>query len=756
MSSPKGRQDEIKDIGGYVGGYINGGRRKAANITSRTLITLDVDHGTLDVWEDFQLVYGNAALVYSTHKHSAEKPRLRIVIPLDREVLSDEYEAIARRIADHLGINNFDDSTFEACRLMYWPSTASDGEYIFDCLDAPWLSADEILGTYTNWKDTSSWPTSDRVREIVVREIKKQGDPLEKTGIVGAFCKTYNINEAIEAFLTDIYEPAPDGRYTYKGGSTSGGLVVYEGKYAYSHHGTDPIGGKLCNPFDLVRLHLFGEKDEDVKEKTNITKYPSYIAMEEFALKDKGVHREMIEIRRQEARADFAELLEEGEEPDDGWMDELDIDRKGNILSTQGNILRILENDPKLKGLIANDLFAGRTMLTRLPFWRKKSDTVLALDDTDAAELRIYLAGEPWRIKGRPEVQDAILSVAAKNAYHPVKDYLKGLTWDGKKRVEKVFIEGLGAHDSEFTRKATRAMLVGAVGRVTCPGSLMDYALVLVGEEGQGKSKLLAKLAKKPEWFADSFTVEGKEAYENLRGKWIVEMAELVALKRSDPSVIKNFLSKTSDFYRAAYDRYPQDRARQCVFFGSGNEKQFLRGIGGDRRFWPVEISAARKTKNWDRFTDHDIDQIWAEAKTYFEAGEKPMLPEGVETEARKKQTEHIEMDPWDDDITDFLERLIPSNWRELELVDLDNPIEDDPFGDILPLKEKRDSVTTKEIWRLCFRERKPIGYQEGRRIANLMNRRTDWEYRPHRRGGRAGKLVRGWVHKKQEGDEEE
>ncbi len=277
LTAKKVRQDEIKDIGGFVGGYISGGRRKAGSILHRQLVTLDIDFGKSDIWDDFKMLYSNAAAIYSTHKHSPEAPRYRLIIPLNREVAVDEYMAISRRIAGSLGIENFDHTTFQPSRLMYWPSTSKDGEYFFDHQDEQWLDVDETLASYRDWTDTSEWPVSIREGTIVNKAIQKQGDPLEKTGIIGAFCRTYDIHEAIDTFLSDVYDPCDiEDRYSYKEGSTAAGLVVYEDKYTYSHHGTDPTSGKLCNAFDLVRIHKFGLRDEDVQEGTPGNRLPSY------------------------------------------------------------------------------------------------------------------------------------------------------------------------------------------------------------------------------------------------------------------------------------------------------------------------------------------------------------------------------------------------------------------------------------------------------------------------------------------------
>ena len=180
LAAKKPRQDEIKDIGGFVGGSLSGGRRKSGAVTTRQLLTLDMDFCKSNPWDDFTLLYHNAACVYSTHKHSPDAPRLRLVIPLSRPVFADEYEAIGRRIAGMVDIELFDPTTFQPERLMYWPSTAKDAEFFFEYQDGPWLDADAVLGEYADWHDTSLWPVSSKVDKLMQRSIQKQGDPLEK------------------------------------------------------------------------------------------------------------------------------------------------------------------------------------------------------------------------------------------------------------------------------------------------------------------------------------------------------------------------------------------------------------------------------------------------------------------------------------------------------------------------------------------------------------------------------------------------
>lgn len=290
----KEQRGEIKDVGGYVGGRIEGGNRKAGAITDRQLICLDADFGDLGLWDAWDLFVGKACLMHTSHSHTPESPRLRFVIPLARPVSAAEYEPIARRIADWLGINAFDDTTYEASRLMFWSSRPKDGEFICRVYDGEWINPDDVLATYDNWQDMRSWPTSDRQTEAVVKMGKVQGDPLTKPGVIGAFNRAYRITEAIATFLPDVYVPAQDGRWTYAKGSTTGGAVIYDDNtFIYSHHDTDPISKRLCNAFDMVRLHLYG--DLDAGSDAGIGDLPSVNAMKALCQNDDKVRKELAE-----------------------------------------------------------------------------------------------------------------------------------------------------------------------------------------------------------------------------------------------------------------------------------------------------------------------------------------------------------------------------------------------------------------------------------------------------------------------------
>ncbi|MFX1704574.1 virulence-associated E family protein [Chitinophaga sp. CC14] len=707
MAAKRERQDEIKDIGGFVGGYLNGGRRLKGSVLHRQLVTLDLDFASQSVWEDFTMLYDCAAAMYSTHKHTPEAPRLRLIIPLDREVAPDEYIAIGRRIAGNLDIEMFDHTGYQPSRLMYWPSTSKDGVFEFQYQDGPWLSADEVLSSYRNWWDSSEWPMGSRDKDSVQRDIKKQGDPLEKPGLIGAFCRTYTISQVIEKYLSEVYEVCDiEDRYTYVHGSTSAGLVTYEDKYAYSHHGTDPTSGKLCNAFDLVRLHLYGLQDEDAKEGTAPNRLPSYTAMVDLASKDVTVRRLLGTERLQDAKHEFdgIPLDEPAEElENNNWLEDLEYDRKGNLLGTIDNVVTILAKDPNLKNRLAYNNFDKREVaLKHLP-WRHVTKETRNLTDADDASIRHYLE-KTYTIHSAQKVKDAMDISMRNNAFHPVQDYLNSLTWDGIPRLETVFIDYLGAEDTELTRAFTRKSLTAAVTRIFRPGCKFDYVVVMVGEQGKKKSSLIDALGG--DWFSDSFsTIQGKEAYEQLQGVWLVEMGELAGLKKADVETIKHFITKRVDRYRVAYGRRMEDFPRQCVFFASTNKPDFLRDSSGNRRFWPIPVHMQPPTK--DVFIDMAKDteagryeraQIWAEAVELYKAGEPLYLTPELEALAAQVQEGHSEVDERTGMIARYLDMLLPDNWDDMNIYERRAFIAGDDIT--LPIGAKpRTKVCIAEIW---------------------------------------------------------
>ncbi len=727
----KAEKNKAKDVGGFVGGAnaVGGGPRKKSNFKSRSLITLDIDEGQAgtDYFARAWDLCRCQVLAYTTHSHTPERPRLRLILPLAHDIDLETFGAVSRYIADKIGGEDVDPCCFRPTQIMFWPSKSTDGEfYCISTLDeetdhfhpeAEPLNAEEFLDdNFPGWHDHNLWPLSSRegdsINADIAADIRKQGDPLEKPGIVGAFCRTYSVVEAIESFLPEIYEATdrPD-RYTFTGGTTSAGLVIYDDdRFAFSNHkGHDPAAcGHCLNAFDLVRLHKFGDMDENAKDGTPAHKRPSYIAMEEFARNDREtrttINREKIET----ARAAFADGADDDPlldlpasgstraralpSPESDWFDDLaarlDMDKKNNFLPTQANFEMILSGVPELKNIYC-DTFAQRIIVRdRLP-WSGEGDTFpREWDKFDDAELQSYFALAPWKLDNPGRLQNAFNAVIARRQFHPVRDYLNGLEWDGRERIETLLIDYLGAEDSPLVRAITRKWVVAAVARVMAPGCKFDYLLTMIGPEGIGKSRFLAALAG-DNWFSDSLTsIEGKEAGEIMAGKWLIEFGELTNYKKSTVEAYKAFISRTTDRYREAFGRRAQDYPRQCVFAATTNEDTPLKGDTGNRRFWVVNVGANEPMAA----TSSDLQavaaiapgkrigslcarvvaqvreqraQIWAEAVEAWRKGEDLYLPEELEIEARQAQERANEAgeDPRRGMIEAYLLQLLPNDW---------------------------------------------------------------------------------------------
>lgn len=721
----KSERDRIKDVGGFVGGGLKNGRRKAENVANRTLITLDIDYPKGDIWSSIELLWDFSVVMYSTHTHASDNQRLRLVIPLARPVLPDEYQAISRMIADDLGIDQFDDTTYEPSRLMYWPSTSSDGEYVLKVQDLPWLNPDEVLDRYTfGWQDVSYWPESSRARAKINTAIKKQEDPLTKKGVIGAFCRTYSISEAIEEFLKDVYVPGADEtRYTYAEGSTTGGVVVYEDKFSYSHHGTDPTSELLCNAFDLVRIHKFGGLDDEAKPDTPANRLPSFTKMTEFASNNEKVIQTLGRERIEKAQEDFGVIKDD---TDTSWVKKLEYTEQGKLKSTISNFLVIIENMPLLKGKIAYNEFANRAVVIGQLPWRTKND-VSDWGDSDDSGLREFIE-KYYKISSMAKCADAISLSFKKHTFHPIKEYLNNLLWDGVKRIDTLLVDYLGAEDNNYVRTITRKVLIAAVSRIFKPGCKFDNMMVLSGPQGLGKSTIIKRLGK--DWYSDSLTtVTGKEAYEQLQGVWLLEMGEMMATKKADIEATKHFLSKQEDIYRVAYGRRTSRFPRQCVIIGTTNDKEFLRDKTGNRRFWPVDVGIRPHKNVYEELNSYEVDQIWAEAMTLYTDGESLNLSEEEKKEAEKQQEAHSEESAKAGIIEEYLNRPITNNWYNLSIVDRRNYIHGGDFGDVPEGNVQRTKTCVMEIWCELFNgDPKNLTPLQSREINDILKGLKNWK----------------------------
>ncbi|MCM1517519.1 MAG: virulence-associated E family protein [Pseudoflavonifractor sp.] len=417
-----------------------------------------------------------------------------------------------------------------------------------------------------------------------------------------------------------------------------------------------------------MRIHKFGIEDEG-SMVTDITRRPSYLRMQDFAAADKAVRVLLTRERVADADSDFADIDTSGTTvKDTDWMSCLDYDRKGALKSTINNIVAVLENDPGLKDHLYLDLLRNNiSVISGLP-WDAKA---VSWSNRDDANLRGWLENA-YGVSGKDKVRDALDMVITRHRRHPIREYLNGLSWDGVPRLERLIIDYAGAEDSRLNRAITRIHFTAAVARVMDPGCKYDYCLILAGPQGAGKSTLISIMGG--DYYKDGLTsMEGKEGAEQVRGAHLIEIGELDGMKRSELSAVKQFITARSDEYRPAYAVHKEVFPRQCVFFGTTNERHFLKDETGNRRFpiIPVRPELRKHGARWFEQLLADRDQLWAEAVEYWKRGDRLYLPDDLEAEARQRQGEYSDNgdDPLMGLLAAFLDTRLPADWDSWELL---------------------------------------------------------------------------------------
>lgn len=698
INLPKGKRDEIKDIGGFVAGHLRTCKRKKENVMCRSMITLDMDEATPEFLQNDVFKYKFTWAIYSTHKHKPEAPRLRFIIPLNRDVSSEEYGAVSRMLAQEIGMEMMDKSTFEVNRMMYWPSTPINGEYVFLQNEGNLLDPDEILKKYDDWREASTWPRHPlEIKEIKDHANNKKADPLEAEGEVGAFCRCYTMTETIQKFLSDVYAPTGnDDRYDYIPADSSAGVIVYDDKFLYSHHATDPASGKLLNAFEVVMHHKFSDLDEKAQFKE----------MCKFARDDEKVRIELANKKVEQAKEEFLQTgyyldTDEREKTDDSWKGKLTFNKQGDVDNTIENITLILSNDKLFDCFAYNDLARMTQFIKPAPWFRGTTSKFWV--DHDMSQL-CYLLEKLYGRFTDNNILKAFDKVTIDRHFHPIRDYLKSLPeWDGECRVDDLFIKYMKAEDNAYVRTVTRKSFVAMIARVLQPGIKFDSVPVLDGAQGIGKSTIVRDLIGE-DYYSDSLSLtdmSDKTGAEKLQGFWCVEIGELAGMKKADIEKVKAFISSPVDNYRPSYGRTVESHPREAVIIATVNgENGYLRDITGNRRFWIIKLGQKEKKRKW-KFDRSFRDQFWAEAKHYYEAGEKLYLEDNIAVEAEKEQRKAMEKDPRLGLVIDYLSRLLPENWDRMNIYDRRNFLHGDelsPKGTV-----ERKFVSRSEIYAECF-----------------------------------------------------
>lgn len=350
------------------------------------------------------------------------------------------------------------------------------------------------------------------------------------------------------------------------------------------------------------------------------------------------------------------------------WTNLFVLNRENYPASTVANVITALSHDESWKDVLAFSTFVGDIVCLKPPPWKgvlkpgedKVKQAEYYWTDRDTTRTAAYLANKYHLLVSDHIVAAGLEVVAEQKKVHPIRDWLTGLKWDRKKRVEDLFIRLAGAEDSKYTRAVTLKWMVGLVARVFEPGCMFRMMLILEGPQDIRKSTALRTLAVRDEWFLEtSIELGSKDSYQALRGKWIVEFGELDSLSRSEVSKVKQHISERVSSYRPSYGRRFIDFPRQCGFAGSTNDSQYLKDETGATRFYPIAVPPG-KSIDIEALRD-EVEQLWAEAVTRYRAGEEPFLrDEGVRVEAAKVAEARRQPHPWEDPVQRWLARLHP------------------------------------------------------------------------------------------------
>lgn len=734
MSKDKESQTNIKDIGGFVGGYLNNGSRK--EVRNRGILCLDIDYApSVEAVKD-AFFPGTAGILHSTHKHCPQNPRLRLIVPLNRLVTPAEYEALARMVASKIGIEMFDQTTYQPGRMMFWQSTSKDGEQVYEEFKGEPLDVDKVLSKYKDTIDIREWPLGERENKELREKSKKMGNPLEKPGIIGEFCRAYpDIRDAIAKYVPE-YKPTDDhNRYTYTGGTTCGGVLIFDnGLFSYSYHDHDPCSRREVNAFDLVRIHRFGHLDKNSKanKPTNLPSFKAMIGLVENDERCKeGRKKKTIERFKIQGKSDdyinaIQQLKEELES-------RLKSGKKGDIIQDLVELVYI--NHPDLgKDLFAYDEFLDAIVFTRTPNWKRSDTLTNMLTDGDTKRIK-YIFGQFGLVKCSETIDTVISKWAGENAFHPVRKYLEGLKWDGKPRVATLLTDFFGGDDNEYNRVLSTLFLKAGVMRIFRPGCKFDHVLVLAGPQGCGKSTMAQRLGK--QWFTDSIQdFKDKDAREGLLGNWIIEIAEMRAVFYSDSAAAKQFISTTNDKFRLCYGRRSSTHKRQCIFIATTNNTQIFSDLTGNRRYLIFEIAREAKPKYdfYTELTDEYVDQVWAEAYQMVQAEDFNScldIPKNILEMANNIQNSFMQSDPIKDTIEQYLDLDLPFGFDDFNIENRRTQIQrllanDDPEI----THKKRQRVCVKEIWieALNHYDCRDLDNKMSRQITRILDTIPGWQ----------------------------
>ena len=726
-------------------------------ISNHSLITLDLKSSRSEVSELVKEKL-NGRAVLNTNLDHHNKVTNRLYIPLSRNLDNLEYQSVARQIVKHLGAEHFSSNSFDITRPLYLPLTFlhNDNEAYNEIgigeevnKDKPILNPDEFLREYSDYRNVAEW--------YIDKSELKVDDEIEITNhLEKQFLKTSTITEVLNKYLPDVYEKVDDEYSLINSEIKNSVKILDNDTYFKSFDVTDETFHlQPLNAFELIRMKKYhqldvGQRAHTLRENLNSYKAAIELINEKEDLSTQLIKEEAINHQSFEDRLKVQVKTAEVEEDETDEVHNVNdiakpiIDKPrtvgmtlsrtpdGRIKNSARNLLHIMNSDENLAGAFRYDEFKAQIVKTKKMYWENydvKTDYDRTWKDADDAALRAYLDIN-YTIDNKSKIEDAFRNAANQEKFHPIRDYLKGLKWDGKERVATLFADFLGAEDNKLNKEITKLALKAAVGRVYKPGIKYDHVTTLFGGQGIGKSMLISKLARNREWFNDSLQVVGsKDAYELLQGSWIIELAEMAATRKADIETTKNFVTKTSDKYRPAYGRNTVDHPRQCVFFASTNEEEFLKDKTGNRRYLPITVGIYKDRVRPQELTPEYVDQLWAEAVQLFEQSSNLVLPAEVQSDLEEVIENHTDLGSSFGAVKEYLNQPITKNWNKLSL-DERRQLLDDPTS----LNNRPDVVERKFICVAQLLE-EAIGHDNHKQVkpvqrneaVGLMNNMKGW-----------------------------
>lgn len=649
-------------------------RRKDA-VLLRSAITLDVDTPPADFAELVELVFPYAGIMHTTYSSSPDAPRYRLILPTDRDLAPDEYVIAAKAVMSLLGKDAFDPGSSQPERYMFKPAEQEAGWFSHWVLEGDVLQVDNLLADFEEDLSTKPLP----------KPSKNKRDPFEIDGVIGAFNKAYADWDLLIETYELPYDKVDDDRYQLVGARAVAGMGPIQDTegFVYSHHANDPAYGRTCSAFDLVRLHRFGELDEGKSAQTPVNKLPSHLAMLDLATTDHRVTAQLVGL-------DFDDLVDDDGTVADDWRLRLSRTNQGKLKDVIGNWDLIRDNDPVLSGLYFNEFTLTVETERDLP-WRTRERAGAVFGRTDRAELRNHIERTYGIRPAKEQLDDLVDTRAAQRWVNPVRDYLDGLVWDGKPRIETCLP---GVRATSYTRLVARKSLVAAVARIYEPGVKWDHTLVLYGTEGLGKSWWVDKMARG--YSASLGRIDNKDTLLAMQRTWIMISDEGHSLRKGDADTLKEFLTRTSDLVRMPYDRETMEHKRHCVIWSTTNDETFLRRQEGNRRFLIVHCE---DKVDFAAMTDDYVDQLWAEAVYAYRAGEPLFLAPGESVVAAEERERYVEEDALGGLIQAYLDTPVPEDWPFQSIEARLQWIDDRAQGFEAEGTVLQDRVCTTQLW---------------------------------------------------------